>query len=160
MTPKHFAKLSKDHTWYATRNCSSKAINENYFTLDKCFKEMEEWAKSGIWYAHLTTLPDPLQEELKELGFNVYEYFGETGISWVNAKWGGMVKFEPEKHLLTLESGDVICGRLNSESLNFYMNNKTHATIVSGYGTISVIEEFINGNLRIEEIQKKSYWND
>lgn len=40
------------------------------------------------------------------------------------------------------------------------MNNKTHATIGDGYGTISIIEEFINGNLRIEEIQKKSYWDE
>lgn len=160
MTPKDFAKLSKNHSWYKSRTCGVDAVVKSCETLEQVFDEMKEWAKSGIWYAHVKPIDLSIQKQLQDLGFNVYEYFGETGISWVNDKWGGMVKFEPEKHLLTLESGDVLCGRLNSEGLNFYMNNKTHATIGDGYGTISVVEEYINGNLRIDEIQKKSYWED
>lgn len=161
-TPKYFAKLSKNKTWYCSRSCGADGMGKEKQcnNLADVFTEMEEWAKSGIWYCHLKPIQSYLENQLKELGFSVYEYFGNTGVSWHNAKFGGMVPFKKEKHLLSLESGDVVCGSLNGERLNFYMRNKTHAVIGDGYGEISIIENVINGNLILREIQKKSYWED
>lgn len=162
MTPKYFAKLSRSSSGYHSRDYSANAkkIIKQYDTKEQVYEEMEEWAKSGIWYAHLTTLNEPLQKYFREAGFSVYEYFGETGISWSNAQFDGAVKFDPEKHLMSLESGDLLFGVLNYESLNFYMFNKTHAKIGTSMFTINVVDAFINKELKINEIQKKEYWDE
>lgn len=159
-TPKYFAKLCKAKLGHRTRDygMNFNKIIKDYQTKEEVYEEMEEWAKSGIWYAHLTTLNESLQNHFKEAGFGVYEYFGETGISWSNSQFDGAVKFEPEKHLMNLESGDLLFGRLNGEGLNFYMQNNTTARIGTSMFTVNVIEGFKTGELQINEIQKKSYW--
>lgn len=128
--------------------------------MEQIFEEMSEWAKSGIWYAHLTTLDDNLQSILADYGFSVYEYFGETGVSWSNAEFGGKINFEPDKHLNNLEAGDLLFGTLNGESLNFYIQDNTTARIGNSMFTVNIIQGVINKELQIRRIQKKSYWDD
>lgn len=160
-TPKYFAKLSKNKTWYCSRSCGADGMGKEKQcnNLADVFTEMEEWAKSGIWYCHVKPLPASFQDQLTESGFRIYEYFGTIGISWSGAQFDGMEKFEIEKHLLHLESGDLVTGVLNYERLNFYMTSKTNARIGTSSYTINVVDAIINKELEPKNIQKKSYWD-
>jgi len=164
MTPKDFAKLTMNSNWYCSRSCSADSLEympkKAYLNIDECFSEMKEWADSGIWYAHLFgTLNDDLKKELSDLGYSVYDYFGQTGIGWLNAEYGGMVKFDPEKDLLTLKKGDWLSVSYYGESFTVIMNNK-HSGCRKKFGDyIEVVNKYLDGTLKIYEIQRLEYWD-